>query len=332
MLDRYGRAIDYMRISVTDRCNLRCRYCMPDGTVLCGMDELLTFEEIARAAKAAASCGIRHVRVTGGEPLVRRSLPVLIRMLKDTPGIEKVTMTTNGTLLKANLESLMEAGLDGVNISLDTLDRTQYEQLTGTDALEDVLTSVDAAVDAHLPVKINAVSLAFPGEHEKEQKERINALAEFAFVKGADVRFIELMPVGCGKNYTGISHTKLRGFLEELWPDIAPDTDPHGFGPAVYYRIPGAAGSIGLISAISGKFCAFCNRIRLTSKGILRPCLCYDEGEDLRTVLRSDLPEEEIDERLRQIVTEVIQSKPRSHCFENEQGNGQKDTMNEIGG
>ena len=317
---------------MTDRCNLRCGYCMPDGALLCSMDELLTFEEIARAAKAAASCGIRYVRVTGGEPLVRRSLPVLIRMLKDTPGIEKVTMTTNGTMLGAHLESLMEAGLDGVNVSLDTLDRIQYEQLTGADALEDVLTSIDAALEAHLPVKINAVSLAFPGEQEKEKKERIKALADLACGKGVDVRFIELMPVGCGKNYPGISHRELRGCLEEFRPDLTPDREPHGFGPAVYYRIPGAAGSIGLISALSGKFCDSCNRIRLTSKGILRPCLCYDEGEDLRAILRSDLPEKEIDELLRQTVTDVIRSKPRSHCFENEQEAEQKNTMNEIGG
>ena len=332
MLDRYGRVIDYMRISVTDRCSLRCRYCMPEGAVLCSMEELLTFEEIARSAGAAASCGIRHVRVTGGEPLVRRSLPVLIGMLKETPGIEKVTMTTNGIMLEEHLESLLDAGLDSVNISLDTVDRKEYELLTGTDALEKVLKSIDAAVDAHLPLKINAVSASVPEESDNEWQERIRALVNFAGDRGVDIRFIELMPIGCGKNVQGISHTKLMRYLKELWPDLTPDTEPHGFGPAVYYKIPGSAGSIGLISALSGKFCDSCNRIRLTSRGILRPCLSYDEGEDLRAVLRSGLPDKEIDERLRQSVAGVIRSKPRSHCFENEQENGQRNTMNEIGG
>ena len=206
MLDHNGRKIDYLRISVTDRCNLRCRYCMPDGIRSVPMSQILTYEEIRTVAEAAAELGIRHIKLTGGEPLVRRGITYLIRELKKIPAIESVTLTTNGTLLKKELPGLLEAGLDAVNISLDTMDREQYREITGSDGLESVLDAVRSAANvaaaagektdsrkSPFRVKINAVSLAL-GE------ENLRALVSLAKDMPVDVRFIEMMPIGYGSS------------------------------------------------------------------------------------------------------------------------------------
>ena len=205
MLDHNGRKIDYLRISVTDRCNLRCRYCMPDGICSVPMSQILTYEEIRTVAEAAAELGVRHIKLTGGEPLVRRGITHLIRELKEISAIESVTLTTNGTLLKKELPGLLEAGLDAVNISLDTMDREQYRDITGSDELENVLEAVRSAANvtgeageknacrqSPFRVKINAVSLAL-GE------ENLRALISLAKDMPVDVRFIEMMPIGYGK-------------------------------------------------------------------------------------------------------------------------------------
>ena len=246
-------------------------------------------------------------------------------MLKAVDGIEQVTLTTNGTMLGQHLDSLVSAGLDAVNISLDTLDRKAYEEMTGTDALESVLTAVEAAARSGLRTKINAVSLPRSGEE-------IKALAELSKDRPVDVRFIELMPIGCGRQFPGISHKELLLQLWEMYPDLTPDLAVHGFGPAVYYKIPGYMGSVGLISAIHGKFCDSCNRVRLTSKGFLKPCLCYDAGTDLREILRSQLPAEEKDKKLLETMRAVIFDKPKAHCFENEQGITEESLMSSFGG
>ena len=325
MYDRYGRKIDYIRISVTDRCNLRCRYCMPDGVQLSPMDELLTFEEIEEIVKAAAALGICHVKLTGGEPLVRRGLPTLVKMLKHTCGISTVTLTTNGTLLEKHLDSLVEAGLDAVNISLDSLNAEIYRQITGTDAVNTVIAAIDAAWKAGLETRINAVSLELSRDEWK-------SLAELAKDRPVDVRFIEMMPIGYGKKYPVLSHDELLNLMKETWPGMEKDPASHGFGPAVYYRIPGYMGSIGLISAIHGKFCSSCNRIRLTSKGYLKSCLCYDTGTDLREILRTALPEEEMREQLRCRMQDAIYNKPGEHCFEHTENMTEQALMNAIGG
>ena len=325
MDDQYGRKIDYMRISVTDRCNLRCRYCMPHGVELCGMADLLTLEEIVVTAQAAARLGIRYIKLTGGEPLIRRGLDDLVRMLKATDGIEQVTLTTNGTMLEKHLDRLAGAGLDAVNISLDTMDRRTYEELTGTDALGRVLAAIGAAVRTGLRTKINAVSVSRSGEE-------IRALVGLAKESPVDVRFIELMPIGYGKQFPGISHHELLPRLREMYPGLEPDQSFHGFGPAVYYRIPGYRGSVGLISAIHGKFCESCNRVRLTSTGFLKPCLCYDSGTDLRQILRADLPSGEKEKKLLETMRTVIYEKPKEHCFENEQEITEGSPMSAIGG
>lgn len=360
MLDHNGRKIDYLRISVTDRCNLRCRYCMPDGIRGVPMSQILTYEEIRTVAEAAAELGVRHIKLTGGEPLVRRGITYLIRELKKIPAIESVTLTTNGTLLKKELPDLLEAGLDAVNISLDTMDREQYRDITGSDELENVLEAVRSAANvtgeageknacrqSPFRVKINAVSLAL-GE------ENLRALISLAKDMPVDVRFIEMMPIGYGKQfpvrhpgnpcgnrklmeeggdtYAVISHYDLLRQLQLMYPGMREDYRQHGYGPAVYYTIPGFQGSIGLISAIHGKFCDSCNRVRLTSEGFLKTCLCYNEGKDLRSVLRAQLPEKEMRQQLREQMQDAIYHKPDAHCFENPGKITERSSMHAIGG
>ena len=325
MHDQYQRNIDYIRISVTDRCNLRCTYCMPEGIRLTSMSELLTFEEIVQVVRTAAELGIRHVKLTGGEPLLRRSLPTLVQMLKNIEGIEQVTLTTNGILLKEHLPALLKAGLDAVNISLDSTDRDTFRNITGFDQLDMVLAAIDAACASGIRTKINAVSLDL-GE------EAMWNLIDLAKDRPLDVRFIEMMPIGHGKDFPVYSHTKMLEQFRERYPDLTADKAMHGFGPAVYYHIPGYQGSIGLISAIHGKFCDKCNRIRLTSTGFLKGCLCYNTGADLREILRANEAENEKRRHLTETMEAAIYAKPRAHCFESAGDVTERATMNEIGG
>lgn len=325
MRDQYQRNIDYIRISVTDRCNLRCTYCMPEGIRLTSMSELLTFEEIVQVVGVGAELGIRHVKLTGGEPLLRRGLPILVQMLKNIEGIEQVTLTTNGILLKEHLPALLKAGLDAVNISLDSTDRDTFRKITGFDQLDMVLAAIDAACASGIRTKINAVSLNL-GE------EAIWNLIDLAKDRPLDVRFIEMMPIGHGKDFPVYSHTKMLEQFRERYPDLTADKAMHGFGPAVYYHIPGYQGSIGLISAIHGKFCDKCNRIRLTSTGFLKGCLCYNTGADLREILRANEAEDEKRRHLTETMEAAIYAKPRAHCFESAGDVTERATMNEIGG
>lgn len=321
MKDRYGRTIDYLRLSITDRCNLRCRYCMPQGCKWIPMEEILTLEELEQICQIAASLGIRRIKITGGEPLVRKGCGELVRMLKAVPGIEQVTLTTNGVLLADYAGQLKAYGLDGVNVSLDTLDRETYAAITGKDCLDDTLAGIAAAERCQLPVKLNAVLQM--GVNEKEW----SALAELARSRPLDVRFIEMMPIGYGKGFQGLSNTELLKQLREKYGPIEPDARAHGNGPAVYYRIPGFQGSIGFISAIHGKFCGSCNRVRLTSTGFMKGCLCYEDGQDLKAPLRAgNLPE--VARRMRS----VMERKPESHCFEQLSGVTERHEMSKIGG
>ena len=298
---------------------------MPEGIHLTSMSELLTFEEIVQVVGAGAELGIRHVKLTGGEPLLRRSLPTLVQMLKNIDGIEQVTMTTNGILLKEHLPALLKAGLDAVNISLDSTDRDTFRKITGFDQLDMVLAAIDAACASGIRTKINAVSLNL-GE------EAIWNLIDLAKDRPLDVRFIEMMPIGHGKDFPVYSHTKMLEQFRERYPDLTADKTMHGFGPAVYYHIPGYQGSIGLISAIHGKFCDKCNRIRLTSTGFLKGCLCYNTGADLREILRANEAEDEKRRHLTETMEAAIYAKPRAHCFESAGDVTERATMNEIGG
>ena len=326
MLDRFGRSIDYLRVSITDRCNLRCRYCMPEGVELLPMRSILTYEEIREICAAAAELGIRKLKVTGGEPLVRLGCPDLIRTLKSVPGIEQVTLTTNGVLLGRYLPALVEAGLDAVNISLDTLDRERYAAITGRDELTSVLDSVDAALASPLRVKLNAVLQK--GVNDDEWL----SLAGLARDRALDVRFIEMMPIGLGKQIEGMANTLLREELLRRFPELEEDASVHGNGPAAYVRIPGWKGGVGFISAIHGRFCGECNRLRLTSQGGLKPCLCYGDVTDLMPLLRGETAGEERAALLRSALENAIWNKPKQHCFEELESITEKGRMARIGG
>ena len=321
MLDKYGRNIDYLRISITDRCNLRCKYCMPDGCGKVAHEDVLSYEEFLRLAGIFAALGFRHFRVTGGEPLVREGAADFVRALKRVPGVEKVTMTTNGLLLTKYGPALAEAGLDGVNISLDTTRRERLEAITGA---RDGAARVDEAValmrSLGVPVKINAVLL-------RETAPDICALAEYA-AAGVPVRFIELMPVGEGRYLTGYDPDEALAALRRRWPDLHPEDVKLGFGPAAYYKSAGLSAPIGFIDAVSHRFCSGRNRVRLTSQGYLKPCLCFDEGADLRALLRGGRTDGEIREAIRA----AVHNKPRQHCFENPAAMTEKHLMSQIGG
>ena len=309
MFDRYQREIHYLRLSVTDLCNLRCRYCMPDGVEKLEREAVLTYEEFLRLAALFARCGIDTVRVTGGEPLVRKNVAQLVAGLKATPGIRRVTLTTNAVLLAEQLPALLDAGLDSVNISLDTLRPEVFRQITARDDFAAVQAGLQAALESGLPVKLNCVPQAGVNEGELEQ------LAALAKDNAMQVRFIEMMPIGYGAAMPCISGPELRARFARRWPELAPlsTAQEHvlGDGPAVYYTVPGWQGSIGFIAAVHGKFCASCNRVRLTSQGFLRPCLASETGCDLRALLRSGAD----DAQLLAAIRETIWAKPREHHF-----------------
>ena len=321
MKDGFGREIDYMRISITDRCNLRCRYCMPEGISWVPMEEILTFEEIEAVVKEAATLGIKKIKVTGGEPLARIGCPTLVGMLKKVPGIEKVTLTTNGVFLSKYAEQLKEKGLDAVNISLDTLDEKRFEEITGRDELKAVLDGIETALELQIPVKINSVLQKVQNEKEWQ------ALAELAHHKKLDVRFIEMMPIGYGKKFEPVYNEELLKKMEEKYGELKPDTRVHGNGPAIYYSVPGFEGSIGFISAIHGKFCKSCNRIRMTSTGDIKACLCFDESLSIKEALRAGDMEE-----VNHLLVLAISNKPVSHQFEQKEMITEQREMALIGG
>lgn len=323
MLDRYGRVINYLRISVTDRCNLRCCYCMPEGVQDVGLKNILTFEEIWEIVRTGVSLGITHIRITGGEPLVRKGCVDLIRGIREIPGVETITMTTNGVLLGNYGKQLKEAGVDGVNISLDTLNPEEFYKITGKRELQEVLAGIRAAKTAGLPVKLNAVN--------RKELDPI-PLVRYAQEENLPIRFIEMMPVGYGKKYVGRSNEELRETLEAVCGNAECMTNREelsrmGSGPAVYYQFSDLKVPVGFISAIHGKFCDTCNRVRLTAEGYLKLCLCYDEGEDLRRVLR-----EGEKENLRTIMEQTIFRKPAAHCFEHPAEMTETHEMVKIGG
>ena len=307
MFDSTRRDIHYLRLSVTDLCNLRCRYCMPDGVEKLEREAVLTYEEFLRLAALFAQCGIDTVRITGGEPLVRKGVEQLVAGLKATPGIRKVTMTTNGVLLAQQLPALLNAGLDSVNISLDTLRPEVFRRITARDEFAAVQAGLRAALESPLPVKLNCVPQAGINEGELE------AIAALARDNDLQVRFIEMMPIGYGAAMPCISGPELQARFARRWPGLHPvEGIAFGDGPAVYYTAPGWKGSIGFITAVHGKFCVSCNRVRLTSLGFLRPCLASEAGCDLRASLRGGSD----DAQLLAAIRETIWAKPREHHFE----------------
>lgn len=319
MLDQFERNIDYMRISITDRCNLRCRYCMPHGAPLVQHDDLLSYEEILQIAAAAVECGITRFKVTGGEPLVRRGCMEFLRRLKTMPGVEQVTLTTNGILLAALAAELAEIGIDGVNISLDACTPEEFREITGFDALDRVLAGIDACVEAGLRTKLNCVLLA-------GCEPRLADLARFAAARPIDVRFIEVMPIGEGSETAGVSRAAALEQLRRVWPDLHPVNEKRGNGPAHYYASAALYGRIGMIDAVSHRFCAACNRVRLTSTGLLKPCLCYSTCTDLRAVMQADPA------GLTDALRTAVYTKPRAHCFDDAAAITEQKGMSQIGG
>lgn len=307
MKDQFGRAIDYMRVSVTDRCNLRCVYCMPpEGVPFVTHQEILSFDEITRVCRIGAELGITKLKLTGGEPLVRKGLPDLLRMLKTIPGIEQVTLTTNGTLLKEQINKLVSNGLDSVNISIDTLDPERYCEVTRGGNVEKALEGLDAAAKfPELGVKVNCVPL------KSAEDEEYIRLAFLAKEGKADVRFIEMMPIGMGKVFAGRSKEDICSILKKVYGEPEGYGGRLGNGPAVYVQFPGFRKRVGFISAVSHQFCSSCNRVRLTSEGYLKPCLQYGSGTDLRALLRNGAD----DHRIREEMERTIYSKPARHQF-----------------
>ncbi|BAK45254.1 GTP 3',8-cyclase MoaA [Eggerthella sp. YY7918] len=319
MKDGHGRTIDYLRISLTDRCNFRCIYCMPEeGVQQLAHDDILRIEEMEQAVRIAAGMGIRSVRLTGGEPLVRKGVVDLVRAISHMPGIENVSMTTNGVLLPKMAAELKNAGLSRVNISLDTLDPEQFRQITRRGELQQTLDGIEAALATGFnPVKINAVTV-------RSLNQDYLAFAKLSIDRPLHVRFIEYMPVGesagshgCGWGQEDVvpseelhelinARARAEG-MDELVP--AGKHQPLGWGPARYFEFPGAKGTVGFISPLSRHFCSECNRLRLTADGKLRPCLFSDDEYDLRTALRGDGG----DAAVRAVFAEALGAKPDEH-------------------
>lgn len=323
MLDRQGRTIDYLRVSVTDRCNYRCVYCMPEGGVATmAHGDVLTFEEIVRLVRLAAGLGVRVVRVTGGEPMARRNCLELVQAIHDVPGIERATMTTNGALLLSRMAEAKAMGLSGVNISLDAIDPDIFRRMTRLGDVGDVLTALDEALSCGLQVKVNAIPVRGLNE------DGLVAVAELARTRPVDVRFIELMPVGCGAAMQPVPTDEVIRRMEVAFGPMAPDDTRHGFGPARYMKPAGFTGSIGMIGAVTHGFCETCNRVRLTADGRLKLCLNHQSGLDLRAMLRGGAGDEEITAAMR----EAIARKPARHGFLEDVADRENRRVNEIGG
>jgi len=309
-IDAYNRSISYLRISVTDRCNLRCIYCMPEeGIPLKPHHELLTFEEITRIVKIAASLGITKIRLTGGEPLTRKGIVDLVRMIASVPGIEDLAMTTNGVLLPTFAYKLKEAGLKRVNVSLDTLKPERFRRITRVGNLEDVLKGIEEARKAGLtPIKINMVVL------EGFNRDEVIDFARLTISEEWHVRFIEVMPVGSEAEGNLGQYVSMKEVREEIEKTLGPliPANLKGNGPARYFRLEGAKGTIGFITPISEHFCYQCNRLRLTPDGRIRPCLLSDFEVDLKSAIRSGATDEEIAE----IIKEAVHLKPERHQLE----------------
>jgi len=320
--DSHSRTIDYLRVSVTDRCNLRCIYCMPpEGVELQSHSDLLSFEEIATVVSAAVGLGIRKVRLTGGEPLVRLGLTELVRALARIDGLDDLSLSTNGALLKEQAAELKAAGLKRVNVSLDSLRQDVYHRITRHGNLSTAIAGIEAAQEAGLaPIKLNTVVMR--GINDSEVKD----LATLARNRGWSIRFIERMPLaGEGEGY--VPSAEVRDHLE-VPGHLIDGTDDIQNGPARCYRLAGSSGSIGFISPMSEPFCATCNRLRLTSTGTLRPCLLSDIGSvDLRNPLRTGADKRSLQE----LILLAAGSKPGRHSLEAHGAPGGT-VMSQIGG
>jgi GTP 3',8-cyclase len=326
MRDGFGRRIEYLRISVTDKCNLRCVYCMPaEGLPWLGRSEILTYEEIARIVSDMAAMGLRRVRLTGGEPLVRKDLPQLVAMLREIEGIDDIALSTNAVLLPALAQPLRDAGVDRVNISLDSLVPDRVDTLArrpGSHAA--IFEGLRAAEDVGFtPIKVNAVIMRGRNDDEIEDFARITMERPW------HVRFIEVMPVGDNLGISAAEYVSSFEMLERLRRigDLQPVPGPEGNGPATYFQFRGAAGTVGVITPMSHNYCDRCNRMRLTANGNLRPCLFGDIETDLRTPLRAGEP-------LEPHIRRTLEIKPERHHLVqgSASGSGGLRALSQVGG
>ena len=326
MTDSYNRTIDYLRLSVTDRCNLRCIYCMPSkGVQWVPHGDVLRFEEIVHLVRLLSGLGIRRVRLTGGEPLVREGILDLAAALHALPGIDEIHLTTNGVLFAPMADPLRQAGIHGVNFSLDTLQPDIFRRITRTDQFAAARAGIDKALEAGFPsVKVNCVLMRGINDGEAA------ALASLAKDAPLEVRFIEMMPIGCGRGYTPVPTEEVYAALVKSFGKPNAFTTPLGSGPAVYVSFPAFQGHVGFISAMTHVFCARCNRVRLTAEGYLKPCLHNPAGTDLCTPLRTGMD----DAALTALLRRAIEQKPARHHFTSCQAGEAMETrtMNAIGG
>src|SRR6059036_1780438 len=324
--DSWGREIKSLRVSVTDKCNFRCRYCMPaEGLEWLGRDEVLSFEEIARLVRVLARMGVDEIRLTGGEPLVRRELPTLVGMLARTPGVRDLSLTTNGVLLDRFAEPLVEAGLRRLNVSLDSLSHVRFAEITRRDALDRVLAGL-AEAERHpelRPIKVNCV--AIKGFTEEE----VPALAELARRKPYVVRFIEFMPLDADQAWRGddvLTGGEIRALIEERWP--LEELPAKASSTARRYRFADGAGEVGFVNPVSEPFCSSCDRIRITADGQLRTCLFSRREWDVKTPLRDGSSDEELEAAIR----EAIAHKDLKHRINDPGFVRASRSMSQIGG
>lgn len=326
MHDIHDRTIDYLRVSITDRCNFRCAYCMPpEGLTLLEHGDILSYEEFLRIIAILSHHGVRKIRITGGEPLVRKGIVDFIRAVKKLGTIEDLSLTTNGSLLAGMAKDLKAAGLDRVNVSLDTLDENRFYQITGhRGRLEATLAGIDGALTAGLePVKINVVLT------ESFRESDLAWFADKVRQYPLAVRFIEYMPIGHGGIKAGFNVAQVKGLLAALTGGLEASAPAKGNGPAKYFRFPQAKGYFGFITPLSEHFCGSCNRIRLTADGKFRPCLLSNQEVDVKKALRTGAS----DEMIAAIFLQTISAKPASHNLCRASGHeGFRRKMSQIGG
>jgi cyclic pyranopterin phosphate synthase len=325
LIDRYNRHLNYLRISITDRCNLRCIYCVPQNRIpIVPHHEILRYEEILRIVRIAVGLGISKVRVTGGEPLVRRGACEFLETLCQTEGLHEVTLTTNAAMLGAYVGRIRAAGIDRINISLDTLQREKFARITGRDLFDQVWRGIEAAIGAGFqPIKLNVVALRGINDDELLDFARMTLTRPF------HVRFIEFMPIGRSRMRFG-PPLLVPEIMERIGPlgPLAPIEKSPQEGPAARFRLKKSVGEIGFISALSHHFCDSCNRLRLTANGMLRPCLLSDQQLDLKSPLRSGASDGELAEVFRQ----AVRNKPSDHNLSANEPCGIACQMSSIGG
>lgn len=325
MRDDLGRKIEYLRISLTDRCNLRCRYCIDEKE--CNFlpeENLLNVDQIGKISAAAALLGVKKIRLTGGEPLLRKDIVDIVKRVNDIAEIEEIALTTNGIYLEEKLPALIDAGLTGVNISLDSLEAGKFQEITLNGSFEKVFRGIELAADSQLKsVKLNVVSLKGVNDNEFVK------FAELTKDREIDVRFIELMPIGLGKRYETVYSDEILNIIGAEY-ELTPQKEKKIGGPARYYKIPDAKGKIGVISPLSHEFCDLCNRIRVSSEGYLKLCLHWKKGIDLKPYLADETTVDELGEILR----DSIMKKPDMHHMRENVDSEEIESrfMNEIGG